>query len=102
MTAPSSARDARAPLVMVLDPGCDSISGHHFSFDSALRTCCAERGITCRVYGPRGRPAVMQVLEGEAHFRTTLYVAQRSELDVLRIAGTGNQWFFEDLQKLPE
>ena len=101
-TLPKTRNDPRGLRVLVLDPGCDSIAGHHYAYDEALRDYCAGRGIPFRVFGPTVRPAVMERLGGKAHFRTALYVAQRNEVEVLKAAGAGNQMFFEDLQQLGE
>ena len=96
------AQAAQGGGILLLDPGCDSIAGHHFSYDAALRAFCSARGIPIRVVGPVVRPAVMERLEGPAHFRTNVYVRQAGAIEVLAAAAQGNRFFLEDLEKLGE
>lgn len=86
--------------MLVLDPGFDSLTGHHFVHNAAVRAYCKGRGIPCAIYGPAGFAKIVASVDGIALFRSRLYRPQRTALEVLAASAEDNLSFHDDLARM--
>jgi glycosyltransferase involved in cell wall biosynthesis len=68
--------------LFVLDPGLESIAGHHFGYDLLVSAFCKDHGLGCLVFSSKKmRPEIGEAIPAVRLFRASPYVESGDPLD---------------------